>query len=55
MVDLNFFREKINEEKAMDAAKALVNTNLNDHGYVYFNLDDCWQSNMRDENGPDAV
>ena len=47
----NFFREKINEEKAMDAAKALVNTNLNDHGYVYFNLDDCWQSNMRDENG----
>ena len=47
----NFFREKINEEKAMDAAKALVSTGLNEHGYVYFNLDDCWQSSMRDENG----
>ena len=46
----NFFREKINEEKATDAANALVSTGLNEHGYIYFNLDDCWQSSMRDEN-----
>lgn len=47
----NTFRNKINEELIYETAKALKESGLADCGYVYVNIDDCWQSSMRDENG----
>lgn len=47
----NFFYQKIDQEKMMGIANAMVNTGLLDAGYVYLNIDDCWQSNLRDEEG----
>lgn len=47
----NCFRNKINENVILDVAKAVKETGLAEAGYVYINLDDCWQSSMRDENG----
>lgn len=47
----NFFKQNINEEKMTAVGQALVDSGLNEHGYTYLNLDDCWQSSMRDENG----
>ena len=44
----NFFREQVDEEKVMDAATAMKESGLVDAGYVYLNIDDCWQSSMRD-------
>ncbi len=47
----NLFRNKINEDVILSIAKAMRESGLFDSGYVYVNLDDCWQSSMRDENG----
>lgn len=47
----NCFRNRINENVILDIAKALKESGLADAGYVFVNLDDCWQSSMRDENG----
>ncbi len=47
----NTFRQNINEKVILDIAKAVKESCLADAGYVYINLDDCWQSSMRDENG----
>ncbi len=47
----NIFRHNINENVILDVAKAVKESGLADAGYVYINLDDCWQSSMRDENG----
>ncbi len=47
----NLFRHKINENVILDIAKAMKESGLSDVGYVYVNLDDCWQSSMRDDNG----
>ena len=47
----NFFRQNIDQDKIMDVANTMVETGLVDAGYTYLNLDDCWQSNMRDEQG----
>lgn len=47
----NTFRNHIDENLIMETAKALVNSNLAEAGYNYINIDDCWQSSMRDENG----
>ena len=47
----NIFRHNINENVIIDIAKAVKESGLADAGYVYINLDDCWQSSMRDENG----
>ncbi len=47
----NTFRQNINEKVILDIAKAVKESGLADAGYVYINLDDCWQSSMRDENG----
>lgn len=44
----NFFREQVDEEKVLDAAAAMKESGLVDAGYVYLNMDDCWQSSMRD-------
>lgn len=47
----NLFRNKISEELIYETAKAMKESGLADCGYQYVNLDDCWQSSMRDENG----
>lgn len=47
----NIFRHKIDENVILQIAKAVKESGLADAGYVYINLDDCWQSSMRDENG----
>ncbi|MBQ2847879.1 MAG: alpha-galactosidase [Clostridia bacterium] len=47
----NTFRNKINENLIYETGKALKDSGLADCGYVYLNIDDCWQSSMRDENG----
>ena len=47
----NLFRNKINENLILETAQAIKDSGLADCGYKYVNLDDCWQSSMRDENG----
>ena len=47
----NTFRNNIDEKLILDTADALVRTGLADAGYKYVNLDDCWHSSLRDENG----
>jgi len=44
----NRFACSINETLIIDTMNALVETGFRDAGYVYLNLDDCWQSS-RDE------
>lgn len=47
----NLFRHRIDENVFIGIAKAMKESGLRDAGYVYVNMDDCWQSSMRDENG----
>lgn len=47
----NLFRHRIDENVILDIAKAMKESGLSDVGYEYVNIDDCWQSSMRDENG----
>ncbi len=47
----NLFRNKISEELIYETAKAMRESGLLDCGYCFVNLDDCWQSSSRDENG----
>lgn len=47
----NLFRNKIDENVILQIAEAVKKSGLSDAGYEYINLDDCWQSSMRDENG----
>ncbi|MBR1810823.1 MAG: alpha-galactosidase, partial [Clostridia bacterium] len=47
----NLFRHRINEDLIYDIAKAMKDSGLADAGYTYVNLDDCWQSSMRDKDG----
>ncbi len=47
----NTFRNRINEKLILETANAMKEKGLIDAGYVYLNLDDCWQSSLRDENG----
>ncbi len=47
----NLFRNKINEELIYETAKAMKDSGLLECGYQYVNLDDCWQSSSRDDNG----
>ena len=47
----NTFRNRINEKLILDTAHAMKDKGLIDAGYTYINLDDCWQSSLRDENG----
>ena len=47
----NIFRQRIDEKVILEIAEAMKKSGLADAGYVYVNLDDCWQSSMRDENG----
>ena len=47
----NTFRNHIDEDLILETAEAMKEKGLLDAGYSYVNLDDCWQSNVRDENG----
>ncbi len=47
----NIFRQRIDEKVILEIADAMKKSGLADAGYIYVNLDDCWQSSMRDENG----
>lgn len=47
----NTFRNHIDEDLILEMAEAMKEKGLLDAGYSYVNLDDCWQSNVRDENG----
>lgn len=47
----NTFRNHIDQDLILETARAMKNSGLADAGYEFVNLDDCWQSSMRDENG----
>ena len=47
----NLLRNHIDEDAIYDTAKAMVDSGLAEAGYEYINIDDCWQSSMRDEDG----
>lgn len=47
----NVYRCDIDAGKIKAAADALVSTGLRDAGYVYLNIDDCWQLPQRDKDG----
>ncbi len=47
----NTFRNKIDENLIKEIAVAMKKTGLLDAGYQYVNLDDCWQSSIRTEDG----
>ena len=46
----NHFHCKVTEEDVRAAADALVSSGMKAAGYVYVNIDDCWQGS-RDEKG----
>ncbi len=47
----NLFREKISEKLIKEIADAMNKSGLSAKGYKYVNIDDCWQSSERDQNG----
>ncbi len=47
----NIFDRRITEDLIYETAKAMKASGLLDAGYNYINIDDCWQSALRDENG----
>ena len=47
----NLFATKINENLIKEIADAMHDSGLQDAGYQYINIDDCWQASERDEHG----
>lgn len=47
----NKFRNHIDQDQIFETAKAMRDSGLLDAGYHFVNLDDCWQSSMRDSDG----
>ncbi|MDR1630456.1 MAG: alpha-galactosidase [Oscillospiraceae bacterium] len=47
----NTFRHKISEDLILEIAGAMEKSGLRDAGYQYVNIDDCWQSSLRDSQG----
>lgn len=47
----NTLRNHIDQDAIIDTAKAMRDTGLLHAGYEYINIDDCWQSSMRDADG----
>lgn len=47
----NKFRNNINQDIILETARAVKDSGLAAAGYRYINLDDCWQSSMRDGDG----
>ena len=47
----NLFATKINEDLIKEIAVAIDKSGLKDAGYIYVNIDDCWQGTNRDKDG----
>lgn len=47
----NTFHNHINEDMILATAQAMKVHGLIEAGYNYLNLDDCWQSSLRDDDG----
>ena len=47
----NTFRNDVSEDLIYDVAKAMKVSGLSDAGYNYVNIDDCWQSAVRTDDG----
>ena len=47
----NTFQYGIDQDLILETAKAFVDKGLLEAGYVYLNIDDCWQDKMRDVKG----
>lgn len=47
----NTFKYRIDEHIIYETAQAMKESGLADAGYEFVNLDDCWQSSMRDKAG----
>lgn len=47
----NTFKQNISEDLILSTAAAMKLSGLVDAGYQYINIDDCWHSSFRDENG----
>ncbi|MBQ7638390.1 MAG: alpha-galactosidase [Clostridia bacterium] len=47
----NLFGRNINERIILETADAMKALHLSELGYRYLNVDDCWMSSVRDENG----
>lgn len=47
----NTFKNQIDEDLILQTAQAMKEKGLVDAGYRYLNLDDCWHSSERDEDG----
>jgi len=47
----NKFKQLISEEKVLAIADAMIAKGFAGAGYVFLNLDDCWQASSRDDNG----
>lgn len=47
----NKFRNHIDQDKIYETAVAMKKSGLADAGYRFVNIDDCWQSSMRDSDG----
>ena len=47
----NTFRNNIDQDIIMQTARAMKDSGLASAGYEFVNLDDCWQSSMRDSDG----
>ncbi len=47
----NTLRNHISEDSIYETAKSICDSGLAEAGYKYVNIDDCWQSSLRDEGG----
>jgi alpha-galactosidase len=47
----NHFGCNINENLIKQTADTFISSGLSSHGYIYINLDDCWEAPQRDSNG----
>lgn len=47
----NLFGTNISEDLIKEIAVATEKSGLRDAGYIYINIDDCWQASARDEEG----
>lgn len=47
----NTFYQHVNEDIILESAEAMEKSGLKEAGYTYINIDDCWQSSLRDING----
>ncbi len=47
----NIWADHVDAEKVKISADAMVSSGLSQHGFQYINIDDCWESPMRDADG----